>query len=202
MPLWKLDSGLRIGEGRPVLFLDRDGVVIADRHYLADPELVELLPGVVDAMARARRAGFLLVGVSNQSGIGRGRFTEQEFAAVMARLDTLLHEAGASFDAFFYCPHGPDAGCSCRKPAAGMLDEFSSLVAWDRSRSWVVGDKLSDVRLGREAGLGACLVRTGYGATEEEKVREAYPDDPAVLVCTDLPAAVSAILARTGEAHP
>jgi len=198
MPLWKWDPILPVQGTPPVLFLDRDGVVIADRHYLSDPDLVEVLPGVPGAMRRARQAGYLVVGVSNQSGLGRGRFTEADFAGVMTRLDQLLQESGAPFDGFFYCPHEPDAGCACRKPRPGMLEELSSRVAWKPEESWVVGDKESDVALGRQAGLGGCLVRTGYGKEQEGRVREAYRADPRVLVEDDVPAAVEAILRAEG----
>ncbi len=198
MPLWKWDPLPAASGRRPVLFLDRDGVVIADRHYLADPAQVELLPGVPAAMRRARRAGYLVVGVSNQSGIGRGRFTTENFARVMERLDDLLRHEGAPFDGFFYCPHGPDDDCACRKPRPGMLTELKARTAWRAEGSWVVGDKRSDVALGRDHGLGGCLVRTGYGRQEENGVQEEYATDSRVLVADDLPAAVDAILRAEG----
>ncbi|MCP4571988.1 MAG: HAD-IIIA family hydrolase [bacterium] len=183
----------------PVLFLDRDGVVVEDRHYLAEPDDVALVAGAAEAMAAARRAGFALVGVSNQSGIGRGRITAEQFAAVMVRLDGLLAAAGASFDAFAYCPHAPDAGCACRKPAMGQLDELRAAVPWLPEQSWVVGDKESDVALGRRAGLRAIHVATGHGTEEMAAVQAAWGDDPLVLAAADLPAAVQMILAATEE---
>ncbi len=199
MPLWKWSPVPEDPADRPVLFLDRDGVVIADRHYLADPLQVQILPGVPEAMALARQAGFLVVGVSNQSGIGRGRFTQKEFAAVMEHLDSLLIEAGAPFDAFFYCPHSPDQGCACRKPRPGMLEELETLTSWRREGSWVVGDKTSDVALGREAGFGGCLVRSGYGAEQEGQIRERYGQDPHVFVAEDLLDAVQTIVGMIRE---
>lgn len=179
----------------PVLFLDRDGVVVEDRHYLSDPEEVVLVPGAAEAMAAARGAGFALVGVSNQSGIGRGRFTVEEFMAVMVRLDELLAAAGASFDAFAYCPHAPDQDCACRKPETGQLDELRPSVPWIRERSWVVGDKESDVALARRAGLRAVHVATGWGAEQASLVRDRWGDDTHVLSAPDLPTAVTLILA-------
>ena len=171
-------------------------MVIADENYLADPERIRILPGVTEALVRARQAGFLLIGVSNQSGIGRGYFGQDDFARVMERLQQQLAAAGAGFDSFHYCPHGPDDGCSCRKPLPGMLDEARSLFSLDESRSWMVGDKASDVAFGRDAGLGAVLVRTGYGTGQEQKVARDYPGDALVLVADHLPAAVDLVLER------
>jgi D-glycero-D-manno-heptose 1,7-bisphosphate phosphatase len=199
MVVWKQPNIALGGPSRPALFLDRDGVVVVDRHYLADPAEVELVPGAAEAMARANEAGFLLIGVSNQSGLGRGKFGPDDLAAVMTRLDELLRNEGTGFDAFHYCPHVPGEGCRCRKPAPGMLDDAATRFSWDPERSWMVGDKAADVAFGREAGLGSVLVRTGYGMTEEPDVRATWGADTRVLVANDLAAAVDLILARSGE---
>jgi D-glycero-D-manno-heptose 1,7-bisphosphate phosphatase len=194
MSIWKRPEGaMKTG---PALFLDRDGVVIADENYLADPGRVRLLPGVAETLVQARDAGYLLVGVSNQSGIGRGYFGIPEFEAVMSRLDELLAAHGVRFDSFHYCPHAPDRECSCRKPLPGMFQEASSLLSLDIQNSWVIGDKESDVAFGRGVGMGAVLVRTGYGARQEEKVRSRWGGDCRVLVADDLPAAFARILQR------
>jgi len=182
----------------PVLFVDRDGVIIEDRHYLADPADVALIPGAADALVRARQAGFALVGVSNQSGVGRGRFGEAELARVMARLDELLQAQSAGLDASYYCPHAPEHQCTCRKPRPGLLEEAARRVPWLPGSSWVVGDKESDVRLGRDAGLGAVLVLTGHGADEVKRVRREWGDDPRVLVAADLAEAVAKIIMSPG----
>jgi len=179
----------------PALFLDRDGVVIEDRHYLADPDDVVLVAGAAAAMVRARDAGFRLVGVSNQSGLGRGLFGPEALAAVMRRVDELLAAGGARFDAFHYCPHAPEQACRCRKPEPGLLDEAAERVPWIPEGSWVVGDKASDVELALRAGLGAVLVLTGYGADADAAVAEAHAGNPRVLRAADLPAAVAAVLA-------
>jgi histidinol-phosphate phosphatase family protein len=200
MSLWlpparRDDTGsVATGEPRPALFLDRDGCLIEERHYLADPAAVTLLPGVGDALRRARTAGYLLIAVSNQSGLGRGRFTIAELEAVMARCDELLVAAGAGLDAYFYCPHAPADHCPCRKPALGLLAEAARRFAWDPRRSWVIGDKQSDVDLGIRAGIGALLVRTGYGSAEERRLAGRSARD-AVTVVDDLSAAVAGILA-------
>lgn len=178
----------------PALFLDRDGVVIVDKDYLFDPEGVELAPGAAAAMVRAAQAGYLLIGLSNQSGLGRGRFSQADLEAVMARVDRELSLHGVAFDAMYYCPHAPEAGCLCRKPGPGLLEEAAASFRWEPSRSWVVGDKTSDVELGRRHGLGAVLVGAGTGSGEAAKVAVAWPGDPFVRLAADLAAAVELIL--------
>ncbi len=178
-----------------MLFLDRDGVIIVDKDYLSDPDAVELVPGAGAAMARAARAGRLLVGLSNQSGFGRGYFGQAELDAVMKRVEAELAREGVVLDGLYYCPHAPDQGCRCRKPGPGLLEEASASFAWEAGRTWVIGDKASDVELGRRHGLGAVLVGTGYGAQQAELVRAAWPADPRVLFAVDLPAAIAMILA-------
>lgn len=191
--IWRAPSAAVPREG-PALFIDRDGVVIVDRDYLADPAGVALLPGVPEALRAAAAAGFALVGISNQSGMGRGRFGQAELASVMARVDQALAEAGAGLDAMYYCPHAPQDGCRCRKPGPGLLEEAAAAFRWDAERSWVIGDKASDVELGRRHGLGAVLVATGYGAGERARVAAAHPGDERVLFAADLASAVTAII--------
>lgn len=196
--IWKSPPTGIIRTG-PALFLDRDGVVIVDRDYLSDPDGVELVPGAAAAMARAAAAGYLLIGLSNQSGLGRGRFGPAELEAVMARVDLELARHGVAFDAMYYCPHAPADGCRCRKPGPGLLEEAAASFRWDASRSWVIGDKASDVDLGRRHGLGAVLVGTGHGAGEGAAVATAWPDDPLVVLAADLAAAVGLILGAAAD---
>lgn len=202
MVVWKQPDTALGSPRQPALFLDRDGVVVVDRHYLADPDKVELVPGATAAMLRAKEAGFLLIGVSNQSGLGRGKFGFADLAAVMTRLDVLLEAAGVPFDAFHYCPHAPGEGCRCRKPALGMRDDAAVRLTWDSELSWMVGDKEADVAFGRAAGLGSVLVRTGHGRTEEPAVQSSWAADPRVRVADDLPAAVDLILSLSGNSQP
>lgn len=146
------------------LFLDRDGTVIEDRHYLRDPDGVVLMPGAGEALGRLDRAGIRLFLVSNQSGIGRGYFSEADFWACQARLDDLLRPFGARWTDVRCCPHGPDADCACRKPRPGMGEEL--LAAWnlDPTRCVMAGDKPEDLLFGMNAGFAAAfLVRTGHG---------------------------------------
>ena len=194
MAVWKQCSSSDAEHEGPALFLDRDGVVIVDRGYLSDRDQVELLPGVAETMRAAADAGYLLIGVSNQSGLGRGLFTVGDLDRVMVRLDQLLAREGTGFDGFYYCPHVPQNGCRCRKPATGLLDEAAESCRWDPTLSWVVGDKISDVALGQKGGLGSVLVRTGYGVDHEDEVRRLWKGNSRVIVADDLAAAFNAIL--------
>lgn len=193
MAVWKAClSGVSSGP-RPALFLDRDGVVIVDRDYLSDPAQVELIPGVAETMKAASAAGYLLVGISNQSGLGRKLFTMSELTGVMNRLDEILARKGTGFDGFYYCPHAPADRCQCRKPKTGLLEEAAKTCHWDAAASWVVGDKASDVALARAGDMGAVLVRTGHGAAYEQEVRLMGGNDSNILIADDLPAAFAAL---------
>lgn len=192
--IWKCPTRGGIRQA-PALFLDRDGVLIVDRDYLDDPDGVELVPGVPEALVQAAAAGYALIGISNQSGLGRGRFGPTQLAAVMSRVDAELARHGAALDAVYYCPHAPADGCRCRKPGPGLLEEASANFAWPAERSWVIGDKASDIDLGRRNGLGAVLVGTGYGAVERARVESAWPGDVRVLFAADLATAVALVLA-------
>ncbi len=151
------------------LFLDRDGTVIEDRHYLCDPDGVALLPGVGEALKRMARAGVRLFLVTNQSGIGRGYFSEADFRACQARLDDLLRPYGVSFAEVRFCPHGPGEGCACRKPGTGMFEMAEKDFEVDKAHSFMVGDKLLDVEAGRNYGIASILVGTGYGREQHQK---------------------------------
>ncbi|MCX6626023.1 MAG: HAD family hydrolase [Candidatus Solibacter sp.] len=145
---------------RSYVALDRDGTLIVEKNYLSDPSQVELLPTVLEGLTRLRRAGFGLLVVSNQSGVGRGYFSLDDVARVNAR----LAELAGPFDGIYVCPHLPDAGCRCRKPKPGLLEKAARELGFDLANCFVVGDKASDVELARQAGGKAILVTTGYGA--------------------------------------
>lgn len=158
--------------GSSAVFLDRDGTINEEVGYLSDPEQVSLLPGAADAIARLRAAGFKIVVVTNQSGIARGLFTVKELKHVNLALERLLEENGARVDAFYFCPHHPRHGekvdCECRKPKPGMAIKAAKELGIDLSRSYFVGDKISDIELGFNAGGKTVLVLTGYGMEEKE----------------------------------
>lgn len=151
---------------RPAVFLDRDGVLIEDVPYLTDPALVRLAPGAGEALRRLRGAGFACVVVTNQSAIARGLLTEDGLSLIHERMSTLLAEAGAALDAIYYCPHGPASDDRTvvehkdRKPGPGMLLRAAADHSLDLASSWMVGDMISDMLAGRNAGVrGTILVR-------------------------------------------
>ncbi len=140
------------------VFLDRDGTVIRDANYLSTVEGVALLPGAGEALGALARAGFLLVLVTNQSGIGRGYFTAELVEAQHARLRELLKPFGAEFAAVEYCPHAPGAECGCRKPQPGMLLAATGRLRVAPADSFMVGDKPADVEAGRAAGCRTVFI--------------------------------------------
>ena len=148
---------------RPAIFLDRDGTLIVERNYLADPAQVELLPTVTESLVKLTGAGFLLVIVTNQSGIGRGYFTAERLEEIHQRMLRLLGDEGVKIDAIYICPHAPSQDCQCRKPLPQMIHQAAADLDIDLARSWVIGDKPADIGLSTVVGAGAVLVRTGYG---------------------------------------
>jgi D-glycero-D-manno-heptose 1,7-bisphosphate phosphatase len=135
------------------LFLDRDGTLIVDAEYPRDPDRVEVLPNVIEALLEMQRT-FRLVIVSNQSGIGRGLVSEAEARAVHERVMDIFFRAGVGFAGALYCPHAPDAGCECRKPAPGMLLTAAHEYHLDLAHSVMIGNRASDIVAGRAAGCG------------------------------------------------
>lgn len=148
------------GELRPAVFLDRDGTLIHDRHYLADPAGVELFAGAAEAVARLNRAGFFVALVTNQSGIDRGYFTEAQYQAIHRRLVDVLAAGGARLDADYHCPLAPDAPDpdAMRKPGAGMFLRAAREHGLDLARSWLVGDRLRDVTPAADLRARAILI--------------------------------------------
>jgi D-glycero-D-manno-heptose 1,7-bisphosphate phosphatase len=152
----------------PAVFLDRDGVLVRDVRHAADPARLELLPGAIEALRALRWWHYLLVVVTNQSGIARGRFTAADAQRVADRLGELLASGGGALDGYYYCPHYPQGSvpelsfaCTCRKPAPGMLVQAANELGADLGRSWMVGDTLADVSAGQAAGVRPVLVDTG-----------------------------------------
>lgn len=179
------------------VFLDRDGTINVDRHYLSKPEQFELIPGVGAALRRLLDAGYRLFIVTNQSGIGRGYYTEADMHAVNARMKELLGPLGVQFDRIYFSPESPEQPSRNRKPSPQSLFEAHDEFGVDLARSFMVGDKFIDVETGWNAGCAASLlVRTGYGAETERK--EAARLGRAIVV-DDLAAAADWILARE---HP
>ncbi len=173
----------------PAVFLDRDGTLIDDPGFLSDPEAVHLLPGVPAALRRLQQAGYRLVVVSNQSGIGRGLLTVAQVDAVHRELDRQLVAEGVTIDAMLYCPHRPDEGCDCRKPGTALHRRAAVSLDLDLARSWCIGDRPGDVDAAASLGAGAILVLTGEGAMHREAA-----EARGVAVADDLARATDLVL--------
>lgn len=137
---------------RRAIFLDRDGTLIEDAKYLSKVEQVKLLPGAAAAVKAWNEAGWLVILITNQSGVARGFFPESRVGEVNAHLLNLLEAEGAKLDAIYYCPHGPDDGCECRKPKPGMILQAAREHDVELSGSVMIGDKADDVLAGEAAG--------------------------------------------------
>jgi histidinol-phosphate phosphatase family protein len=176
---------------RSAVFLDRDGTLIEEKNYLSDPNQVTLLDGVVDGLKALQELNLPLVIVTNQSGIGRGLFSLQDAEAVNARIEDELAARGINIAAWYMCPHTPADGCHCRKPMPGLIEMACNDLGLDPQRSFVVGDKRSDIDLARAVGAEAFLVTTGYGADAAQYAREL-----GIPVCESLLEVSASILAR------
>ena len=181
--------------GRPAVFLDRDGTLNEEVDYLSDPDLLALIPGAAAALARLNAKGIPVVVVTNQSGIGRGKYSWQDFASVMSRMESLLALEHARIDAVYASAHHEKglgeyavADHPERKPNPGMLLRAAEEHGLDLTRSWMVGDKDIDLEAGRRAGCRVALVRTGYGSRVD--------GSRADLVAESLPEAIEGILAQ------
>lgn len=157
------------------VLLDRDGTINVERHYLSDPDEVELLPSAAAGMRRMRELGLGLVIVTNQSGVGRGYFDEGRLAEIHARLLELLAAESVVVDAIYSCCDHPDHAGPQRKPNTGMIEDAVHDFGFDPSAAFVVGDKACDVQLGRNVDATTVLVRTGYGR-QTEAAGECRPD--------------------------
>lgn len=143
------------------IFLDRDGTLNPDPGYIKSPDQFELFSGVPEALARLKRAGARLIIVTNQSGVARGLLSQDDLAAVHAKLNALLDRAGASLDAIYFCPHHPNDGCDCRKPNRGMIDQAVRERGVDLERVYLIGDHVRDIELAKRIGARSILVTTG-----------------------------------------
>ncbi|NLX18412.1 MAG: D-glycero-beta-D-manno-heptose 1,7-bisphosphate 7-phosphatase [Desulfobulbus sp.] len=195
-------SSKKYDVGRPAVFLDRDGTINEQMGYINHLSRFHLLPGVGHAIRQLNEFGLPVIVVTNQSGVARGYFPESLLEAVHAKMARLLEEEGAHVDGLYVCPHHPEAreeryriNCTCRKPKTGLLEQAAQELKLDLQKSYVVGDRWSDIRCGRAAQARTVLVLTGYGLGEfcyvaqEEGVQ---PDH----VADDLIGAVQWIIAR------
>lgn len=153
-----------------IVFLDRDGTINEEVEYLHKPTDLVILTGVSDALRRLKEHGFKLVVVTNQAGVARGYYGEEDVVSLHEYLNKLLLKEGAGIDRFFYCPHHPVHGigkygreCHCRKPETGMFEMAEEYFQVDKAHSYMIGDKLLDTEAGRRYGVSTVLVGTGYG---------------------------------------
>lgn len=178
------------------VFLDRDGTLIKERHYLIDPAHMEFEYGVPEGLRLLQRHGFQLFMVTNQSGIARGYFTESQFFTFQDYLLQRFSDEGIHFAGYYYCPHHPTEGrgmymtdCDCRKPKPGLINKAIEEFGLSKEESYMIGDKGSDIEAGHSAGLKSILVLTGYGPiTAQDKTLT--PD----YVATDLAEAAKFIV--------
>src|SRR5436309_4188454 len=170
----------------PAVFIDRDGTIMEDCDYCSDPKDVRIFPGVREALLRLKSKGFQLIIITNQSGIGRGLMTVEQYRAVEAEA---LRQLDGLIEATYFCPDVPGQRSSCRKPAPGMILQAKREHGIDFSRSFFIGDKEIDVECGRNAGVRTIRVQTGF--------QQDTTASTADWVAKNLPAAAEIILAET-----
>ena len=175
-------------ESRAV-FVDRDGTIMHDADYCSDPKQVQIFDGAAAALRRLKNAGYKIIVVTNQSGIGRGFFTEQQYRAVEAEI--LRQLGNGLIEATYFCPDAPGQQSKCRKPAPGMVLQAAQDHDIDLSRSFLIGDKEIDVECAHNAGVRAIRVRTGF-----DKMTDGSSAD---WVAEDLPAAAAIISKAANE---
>lgn len=156
-------------------FFDRDGTLIVDKHYLSDPDEIELLPGAIETLKKAKQSGYKLIVISNQSGVARGYFSFESALAVSRRFEQILARSGVTLDGSYFCPHyrsgsvpAYSLACDCRKPHPGMAEQAAREQRINLHRSVVIGDKLDDLNLGLVSGGRSILVRSGHGGQTEQ----------------------------------
>ncbi len=170
------------------VFLDRDGTINEDVGYLKNPRDVRLLDGAAEAVRLLNQRGIKTVIITNQSGVARGYFTEKELEEVNRKVLELLKKEGARVDAIYYCPHHPDDGCGCRKPMSGLLERAADELGIELEKSYMVGDKTTDVLAAKSVGARGILLTEG-----------GTPCEDAHYVCSGLLEAVRWILEHMEE---
>lgn len=176
-----------------LIILDRDGVINHDSDdYIKSPDEWQPIDGSLEAIARLNHAGYTVAIASNQSGLARGYFDIEVLAAMHKKMDELLAKMGGRIDAVFYCPHGPDDACHCRKPKPGMLLDIGQRFNVPLKQAIFVGDSIADITAANNANAQAVLVRTGKGIKAEKILQS--ENKSSIPVYDDLASAVTAIL--------
>ncbi len=156
-------------ETRRYVLLDRDGTINVDKHFLADPDGVELVDGAAEGLHKLAELGLGLAIITNQSGVGRGYFDLDTLELINRRLASELERNGVELDGIYSCPHRPEDDCDCRKPRTGLVDRAAAELGFDPRRCFVIGDRPRDIELGTAVGATTLLVRTGHGARFERE---------------------------------
>ena len=166
-----------------MIIIDRDGVINHDStEYIKNVDEWLPIPGSIEAISRLKKAGYLVTVATNQSGVARGLFSEQTLQKIHQKMEKLLEARGTRLDGIFYCPHGPQANCICRKPKPGMLFQIAKQFNVKLSETLFVGDNITDIRAAEMAKAIPILVRTGKG----EEVMQNYPETVDVPTYDDL----------------
>ncbi|PIQ86566.1 MAG: Clp protease [Candidatus Omnitrophica bacterium CG11_big_fil_rev_8_21_14_0_20_45_26] len=163
-----------------VIFIDRDGVINVDLigDYVKSWQEFKFEAGAVEALGQLEQAGFKIIVISNQAGVGEGIFPEKALWEVHEKMLKALTDAGVHIFASFYCLHAKnDPHCRCRKPKIGLFEQAAQKIGFDRSKTFFVGDKVTDIEAGKRFGLKTCFVRTGHGGQEEPLLTEALTPD-------------------------
>jgi histidinol-phosphate phosphatase family protein len=177
------------------LFVDRDGTLVPDLHYLAEPARLEVYRGVVEGLRLAHDHGYQVICVTNQSGIERGLYSHETVEAIHHRLNELLGRAGAHVDGFYYCPHAPETGCPCRKPGTELFDRARSDRGINLGSSAIVGDRWLDIEAGRRVGMLTALVPPiGHEREVMEEMQERHLISD--ILASSFRTAVMRVLAR------
>jgi D-glycero-D-manno-heptose 1,7-bisphosphate phosphatase len=182
------------GAADKVVILDRDGTIVIDRGYLDDPAGLEFEPGAAEGLQWLYSHGYRLVVITNQSGVGRGFYALERLEAMNARLNVMVENAGARLEGIYACPHAPDAGCTCRKPALGLLTRAVADLGFDPASAIMIGDKESDIEFGRRAGATTILIAAAAPAANV-RIR---PD----VIAPNLMEAARAVTSRHDQPDP
>jgi D-glycero-D-manno-heptose 1,7-bisphosphate phosphatase len=196
----------RKGERNIAVFLDRDGTINEEAGYLSRKEELKLIPGAAEGVRLLNQHALKTIVVSNQSGVARGYLSLGQLGEINGKLEELLEEKGAYLDGIYFCPHHPEIGeppyralCDCRKPKAGMVQSAARDLDLDLSVSYVIGDHLSDILLGKRMGMKSILVLTGHGKEQMSKIPDQEGSHPDFVV-GDIYQAIQWVLRDLGEA--